>query len=154
MDQFFYHYMESPVGSLTLLEKNEVLVGLKFGVSDHPSESTSLLLAVEVQLLEYFSGKRVSFDVPFSLVGTTFQMQAWDALMQIPYGETRAYADQAKMVGDVKKARAVGGANNKNPLPIIVPCHRVVGSDGSLGGYQPGVEKKEWLLELERSVSS
>lgn len=151
-EQVFYHEMSSPIGPLTLIENDEVLVGLHFGSSEHGSETTLLLLEAKAQLKQYFEGKRRVFDIPFQLEGTEFQMEAWEALMEIPYGETRTYAEQAEIVGDENKARAVGGANNKNPLPIIVPCHRVVGADGALGGYQPGVDKKEWLLNMEQEV--
>ncbi len=153
-EKVYYHEMSSPIGPLTLVEDDGILVGLQFGPSEHASETTLLLLEAKAQLKQYFEGKRRTFDIPFQLEGTEFQMAAWEALLQIPFGETLSYAEEAEMLGDSKKARAVGGANNKNPLPIIVPCHRVVGADGSLGGYQPGVEKKEWLLKMEKEVLS
>ncbi|MEM7313087.1 MAG: methylated-DNA--[protein]-cysteine S-methyltransferase [Planctomycetota bacterium] len=101
------------------------------------------------ELKEYFRGKRETFDVPVVLRGTDFQQKAWKALQKIPYGKTRTYQQQAVKVGGPEKARAVGMANGKNPIPIIVPCHRVIGKDGSLTGFGGGLETKRYLLELE-----
>ncbi len=102
------------------------------------------------QLEEYFDGKRKTFSIPVKLEGTPFQIKVWEALQEIPYGETRTYGEIARATGSPKAARAVGMANNKNPVCIIVPCHRVIGADGSLVGYAWGLEMKERLLELER----
>ncbi len=101
------------------------------------------------QLCEYFEGRRKCFELPLELHGTDFQMRVWRALLAIPYGETRSYKDIAQAVGCPKGFRAVGMANNKNPIAIVVPCHRVVGADGSLVGYATGLDMKRWLLELE-----
>ena len=103
----------------------------------------------EKQLEEYFAGKRKAFDVPLDLWGTPFQQEVWKALLRIPYGETRSYRDIAQSVGSPKAVRAVGGANGKNPVPVIVPCHRVIRSDGNLGGYGGGLDIKRELLDLE-----
>jgi len=102
------------------------------------------------QLTEYFDGRRTQFDLPLDPAGTDFQLSAWRALTEIPYGTTISYAQQARALGDVRKARAVGGANGRNPIPIVVPCHRVIGSDGSLTGFALGMPIKKFLLDLER----
>lgn len=106
------------------------------------------------QLQEYFQGKRMIFDFPFKLSGTEFQKKVWTALCDIPYGETRSYKDIAKAVGNPKASRAVGMANNKNPISIVVPCHRVIGADGKLVGYGNGLDMKQKLLELEKKSKS
>ena len=111
---------------------------------DHP-----VLARAATQLAEYFTGKRTAFDVPLDPVGTGFQQEAWGYLRTIPYGETRTYGKQAAAIGRPKASRAVGAANGRNPLSIIVPCHRVVGADGSLTGFAGGLEIKRFLLELE-----
>jgi methylated-DNA-[protein]-cysteine S-methyltransferase len=104
------------------------------------------------QLGEYFNGQRVEFDLPLAPDGTEFQKQAWDALVRIPFGETISYGEQAVMLGDKNKSRAVGAANGKNPIPIVVPCHRVVGSNGHLTGFAGGLKVKAWLLDHEFRV--
>jgi methylated-DNA-[protein]-cysteine S-methyltransferase len=104
------------------------------------------------QLDDYFAGRRTSFDLPLDLQGTPFQQDAWRALAEIPFGETRTYAQQAGRLGRPSASRAVGAANGRNPLSIVLPCHRVVGSDGSLTGFAGGLETKRWLLEHERAV--
>lgn len=101
------------------------------------------------QLEQYFAGRRESFSLPLDLYGTTFQKQVWQALTTIPYGERRSYKQMAEAIGSPKAVRAVGGANNRNPIPIIIPCHRVVGADGSLTGYAGGLDLKQLLLGLE-----
>ena len=107
------------------------------------------LAEAQRQLEEYFGGKRFEFDLPLAPEGTTFQQQAWQALREIPYGETRSYQQQAERLGDARFARAVGHANGRNPISIIVPCHRVLGKNGKLTGFASGVDKKAKLLELE-----
>ena len=104
------------------------------------------------QLEEYFAGARTEFDLPLEPVGTEFQQQAWQALRRIPYGETISYGEQAVLLGDKNKSRAVGAANGKNPIPIVVPCHRVVGSNGHLTGFAGGLDTKAWLLDHEFRV--
>lgn len=106
---------------------------------------------VEKQVQEYLAGERRSFDIKYELEGTDFQKKVWNALTQIPYGETRSYKEVAEMIGNSKASRAVGMANNRNPLMMIIPCHRVIGADGSLTGYAGGLEMKHYLLELERN---
>lgn len=107
---------------------------------------------VTAQLEEYFSGKRTDFDLEVELAGTEFQQKAWRALLRIPFGKTRSYQEQAVKVGNPKAMRAVGAANGRNPVPIVVPCHRVLGKDGSLTGFSSGTDKKRWLLEHEQRV--
>jgi methylated-DNA-[protein]-cysteine S-methyltransferase len=117
--------------------------------TDHPSP---VLAETRRQLDAYFAGARTSFDLPLDLQGTPFQQEAWRALAEIPFGETRSYARQAARLGRPKAFRAVGAANGRNPLSIVLPCHRVIGSDGSLTGFAGGIETKRWLLEHERAV--
>lgn len=113
-------------------------------------KENSILTHTILQLDEYFRGQRKTFDIPLAPNGTDFQKSAWQALEKIPYGETRSYKEEAILAGNPKAVRAIGGANNKNPIVIIVPCHRVIGADGSLVGYGWGMERKVWLLEHER----
>lgn len=117
---------------------------------DQAGTPTRLTDQMAQQLHEYFQGRRQDFQVPYLLKGTPFQKQVWAALCQIPYGQTRSYLDIARSIGNPRGCRAVGMANHKNPLMILVPCHRVIGADGSLGGYAGGVETKRFLLDLER----
>jgi methylated-DNA-[protein]-cysteine S-methyltransferase len=109
-------------------------------------------VATAAQLEEYFAGRRQTFDLPLDPVGTSFQRAAWDALRTIDYGSTVSYGEQAARMGDRRKARAVGAANGRNPISIVVPCHRVVGADGALTGFAGGLETKAWLLDHERRV--
>ncbi len=117
-------------------------------ISDFGKE-TELTQKVYGQFLEYLDGKRKHFDIPYKQEGTEFQKRVWSALCDIPYGETRSYKDIAVAIGNEKAARAVGMANNKNPITVIVPCHRVIGSSGKLVGYAGGLEMKEYLLDME-----
>lgn len=141
----------SPVGPLTLTQEDQALTGLHFG--EHPQQGaedpTPLLEEAARQLEEYFAGQRKVFSLPLAPKGTEFQLRVWQALLQIPYGETRSYGELAAMVGNPKACRAVGGANHRNPLSILIPCHRVVGTGGSLTGYAGGLSVKEFLLKLE-----
>ncbi len=150
---------ESPIGLLTLAASERGLVRLEFGrrssrVRDPRDtlrrRSEGALARYRQELQEYFAGERRLFTVPLDLRGTGFQMRCWQALLKIPYGETRTYADQARAVGQPKAFRAVGMANHDNPVAIIVPCHRVIASDGTLGGYGGGLALKQKLLDLER----
>lgn len=151
--------VETPVGRLTLVATEGALAAViwpdpnrkrlrlpsSLEEGDHP-----VLEATIEQLLEYFAGARCGFDLPLEPRGTPFQLQAWQALREIPYGETRSYGEQARAIGKPSAARAVGAANGQNPLSIIVPCHRVVGARGQLTGFAGGLDRKEWLLEHER----
>ena len=116
------------------------------------SGDSPILAQTQAELAEYFAGQRREFDLPLRLRGTAFQMQVWQALQVIPYGEVRTYGEIARAIGKPKACRAVGMANHHNPISIIVPCHRVIGSDGSLTGYAGGIERKQYLLALERGL--
>jgi methylated-DNA-[protein]-cysteine S-methyltransferase len=142
---------DTPLGPLTLLANAHGLCRIEFGLGraaqtpEHP-----ILQAAAHQLEAYFSAGLKRFDLPLAPAGTLFQRRVWAALLQIPWGSTRRYADIATWIGSPKACRAVGGANNRNPLPIIIPCHRVVGSRGELTGYAPGLAYKIRLLQLEQ----
>ncbi len=147
-----YLYWDSPVGPLTLAEEDGALTHLLFGWQALPGRmegENSLLREARSQLEEYFSGQRREFDLPLAPPGTAFQRRVWAALQTIPYGETRTYRDIAQLADCPRGYRAVGLANNRNPISIIIPCHRVIGTDGSLTGYGGGIERKRWLLDLE-----
>lgn len=142
--------VNSPVGILTLREEKGTLTALDFTPqAELKAPATQLLRMAVTQLDEYFAGIRKSFDVLLRLDGTEFQCRVWEALLDIPWGETRSYGQIAATIGNPKASRAVGMANNRNPVSIIVPCHRVVGSDGRLLGYGGGLDVKKKLLTLE-----
>lgn len=147
--------MLSPVGKLTLVASEKGLVAIdvrsnaKQVVTVNNASAQAILTKTKKQLEQYFAGKRTSFDVALDLVGTEFQLQAWRALCRIPFGKTISYGQQASNIKKPKAFRAVGSANGKNPIAIIVPCHRVVAGDGSLGGYSLGLKMKKQLLALE-----
>ncbi|NLW42790.1 MAG: methylated-DNA--[protein]-cysteine S-methyltransferase [Tissierellia bacterium] len=147
-----YFYYESPIETLTLTSEGENLIGLDFGKvqKEGKEEKTKVIQDAIDQLEEYFQGKRKHFDLPLKFYGTEFQKKCWNALITIPYGETRSYKDMSEIVNCPKGYRAVGLANNKNPIAIIAPCHRVIGSDGKLVGFGGGLDKKEFLLNLEK----
>lgn len=150
--------VDSPLGPLTLLVSERGIRAIHFGDQPGPAgaeESVARTRALASQLREYFRGRRQSFDLELDWEGTPFQKRVWSALLRIPYGTTASYADIARQVRKPQAFRAVGGANRRNPLPIVVPCHRVVGSDGSLTGYagKTGLDKKAYLLNLERAAS-
>jgi methylated-DNA-[protein]-cysteine S-methyltransferase len=143
--------IDSPVGPLTLVERDGALTQLSFGAHGD-SPATALLRRAVKQLNEYFAGSRHSFDLPLAPSGTEFQLACWHALAEIPYGETRSYGEQARRIGRPDRARAVGAANGANPIAIILPCHRVIGADGSLVGFGGGLETKRRLLDLEAGI--
>ena len=145
--------VDSPLGKITLTEQDGALIALCF-TPDAPDRmpETPLLSLAAAQLTEYFSGARHSFDLPLHPQGTAFQQQVWSALRDIPYGQTLSYAQLAARLHRPRACRAVGGANGKNPLPILIPCHRGIGADGGLGGYSCGIEKKRFLLALEQNA--
>lgn len=143
--------VDSPIGMLTLVEEDGALKELRFGVQPNAQQDdTPLLKQAAQELSEYFDGQRKQFTVPLSPEGTAFQQKCWQALCRIPYGETRTYAQQADLIGRPKACRAVGMANHRNPLPIFIPCHRVIGKNGKLTGYAGGLKTKEILLTIER----
>ena len=155
-----YCTLPSPVGALTLVATPTGLSHLLWPRQAREraaqlaalgrDENHPLLQRASAQLTEYFAGQRQAFEVPLDMQGTAFQRQVWDLLQTIPYGHTRTYGDQARLLGDVNKTRAVGLANSQNPVSIIVPCHRVVGRHGSLTGFAGGLAIKEYLLALEQ----
>jgi methylated-DNA-[protein]-cysteine S-methyltransferase len=155
-DPMNYRLLETPVGTLRLVSDGSALTAIEFegryrdGAGEE-SASDPVLSDCSDQLREYFAGRRTRFDLPLSPEGTAFQQSVWQALGDIPFGAQRSYADIARAIGRPGAARAVGAANGRNPLPIVVPCHRVVGSDGSLTGYAGGLEIKRRLLALEGS---
>jgi methylated-DNA-[protein]-cysteine S-methyltransferase len=157
-----YDEMNSPVGALTLITSAAGLHAIFWDTDCEnlfykkmigglvKSRHDKIIVQTKKQLTEYFQGKRKFFDVPLALQGTPFQMQAWQQLLKIPYGSTISYAEQAEKIGDKNKARAVGMANGSNPISIIIPCHRVIGSNGHLVGFGGGLDKKAYLLALEK----
>jgi methylated-DNA-[protein]-cysteine S-methyltransferase len=152
--------MDSPVGALKLVAHDQALVAVMWDNEDHKcvrlaelveNVQHQILLKVKQQLEEYFLGQRQQFDLPLDFQGTAFQQQVWQALLTIPFGETRSYKEIAIQLGNEKAVRAVGAANGKNPISIIAPCHRVIGSGGALVGFAGGLDKKQILLSLEKS---
>ncbi|ENX21480.1 hypothetical protein F892_00708 [Acinetobacter vivianii] len=161
--QLVYMYMDSPVGALKLVAHDQALVAVMWDNEDHKrvrlaelveDRQHPMLHKVKQQLEEYFAGQRQQFDLPLDFQGTAFQKQVWQALLNIPYGETRSYKEIAVQLGNEKAVRAVGAANGKNPISIIAPCHRVIGSSGALVGFAGGLDKKQILLNLEQSQIS
>lgn len=156
--KIFYKYMQSPVGNLKLIASEKGLRAILWE-NDNPnrvkvtklvkSNHHPVLVETEHQLSEYFHGKRKKFSLNLDAIGTSFQKKVWLALLTIPFGETRSYLDIAKQIGNVKAVRAVGGANARNPISIIMPCHRVIGSNGTLTGFAGGLDIKAALLKFE-----
>jgi methylated-DNA-[protein]-cysteine S-methyltransferase len=154
-----YKMIESPIGKLKLVASDKGLVAILWK-NDRPhrvrlselveNEQHPVLVATERQLGEYFAGKRKTFSVALDMRGTRFQKDVWEALLAIPFGETRSYGQLAKQLGNPRATRAVGAANGRNPVSIIVPCHRVIGSSGKLTGFAGGLETKAHLLSLEK----
>jgi methylated-DNA-[protein]-cysteine S-methyltransferase len=161
MEAFSYSKIDSPVGPLIVAVSDRGLMLLEFDRGTFPpskpkatwTKSATATRDYIRELEEYFAGERRDFTFPLDLRGTDFQLKCWRALLQIPYGETRTYADIARAVGQPRGFRAVGLANNRNPIAIVVPCHRVIASDGTLCGYGGGLETKRKLLDLEARSS-
>lgn len=158
--KYFTHY-SSPIGRMTLQADQHALLGVWFATqttqpSDlgHESQTCPILKQTIQQLNEYFAGQRRQFDLPLAATGTPFQQSVWRGLCAIPYGATCSYQQLAEAIGNPQAVRAVGVANSKNPLSIIVPCHRVVGKNGQLTGYAGGLERKAFLLDLEQRTST
>ncbi len=150
MEKIFVGYCHSPIGSIKIVANEKYLLSLEFVEKAEGKGSTQKVVAeARKQLKEYFEGKRKEFDLPLKLEGTEFQKKVWRALEKIPYGVVVTYSDVAQMIGRPKAVRAVGLANNKNKLPIVIPCHRVIGKNGKLVGYASGLWRKEWLIEHE-----
>lgn len=150
---FFY---ETVIGKIGIAEKEGMITNVFFGKTVVPKEyqieETALLKKAAAQLEEYLSGKRTEFDLPLSPEGTIFEQSCWRALQTIPYGEIRTYGEQAKLLDKPKASRAVGRANGQNPISIFIPCHRVIGANGSLTGFAGGLDVKKRLLELEKAI--
>lgn len=146
----FEKLIESPIGPLTVVSDGESIIALHFGDQTQGLCSCPVLEQAATELGEYFAGARREFSVPLNAQGTEFQRSVWAALCEIPYGETASYAQIAVKIGNPAACRAVGSANHRNPLPIFIPCHRVIGKNGSMTGYAGGVSIKEFLLSLER----
>jgi methylated-DNA-[protein]-cysteine S-methyltransferase len=160
--EYVYKTMPSPIGELRLVASDRGLAAILWENKmpdrarsqatkqdvDHP-----VLLETQRQLKEYFAGKRKAFDLQLDFVGTDFQKRVWNALLRIPFGETRTYGEVAKQLGNANAMRAVGAANGQNPIPIVAPCHRVIGASGALIGFGGGLETKAYLLNLERGMT-
>ena len=153
-----YQKISSPIGPIYIVADEKHLQAITFAcnwesiqkkMKDLECKSNAIIAQTEVQLQEYFAKERTAFDLPIAFSGTVFQKQSWQALLTIPYGETRSYAEQAQIIGKAKAVRAVGRANGQNPIPIVVPCHRVIAKSGELTGFAGGLERKKYLLELE-----
>ena len=168
LPRMFYVTMPSPVGELTLTATDDGITGILFETNRHAKPrldewirvaeddvrpAALALSAVRSQLEEYFAGARRDFDLPLSPQGTDFQRRVWLALREIPFGRTTSYIEIARRLGDTAAVRAVGAANGRNPLPIVVPCHRVIGADGSLVGFGGGMDRKRWLLHHEGALA-
>ncbi|CAN1491281.1 Ada Methylated DNA-protein cysteine methyltransferase [Flavobacteriaceae bacterium] len=147
-------YIKTPLGYAQIMGDEDGIVSIKVhDEAEVSSKHPDFLQEAVNQLQDYFEGKRTNFDLKLNPKGTEFQQKVWKALLEIPYGKTRTYLEQSKILGDVKAIRAVASANGKNPLWIVVPCHRVIGSDGSLTGYAGGLWRKKWLLEHENPTT-
>ena len=155
----YYFVIDSPIGQLHLTSNKNKLTGVFYSLEKRKSSHVnnydfindkSLIIEKTIfQLFEYFEGKRKNFNIPLEYQGTNFQIKAWKALKKIPYAKTVSYSDQATIAGNPKATRAIGNANNANPISIIIPCHRVIGKSGKLVGYGGGLDKKDYLLNLE-----
>ncbi len=154
----WFDELDSPVGVLTIAADDEGLRHIRFVSERHPirvdgdwkrDANSSVLRETRDQLLAYFAGERRQFDLPLHPVGTPFQVKVWNALAQIPFGATASYGEMARRIGEPSAVRALGAANGRNPLPIVLPCHRVIGADGSLVGFGGGLAIKQFLLEHE-----
>ena len=155
----FYCYMESPIGDLLLAGDQDGLKHINFPKEKKPvavepgwMEMPAFFTSVVAELKEYFAGKRQAFSIDIKPDGTAFQLGVWRALRKVPYGKTISYGELAKKVGNPNASRAVGAANGANPIPIIIPCHRVIGAGGDLIGFGGGLETKEFLLKLEGAI--
>lgn len=157
---FFYCFHQTPIGTLLLIGHKTALTQISFPGTWQEKDTSDYILdkskftRVTTQLDEYFRGERQQFTVPLDLAGTPFQKQVWQQLSKIPYGSTTNYGEIATSINNPKGSRAVGMANGKNPIPIIIPCHRVIGKNGSLTGFGGGLDVKQQLLELEKNNCS
>jgi len=160
MKTSFFSLLPTPIGDLGIFADNNVIYRIEFidmiddnerlNTGDHKENDLTIL--AKQQLTEYFATDRMEFDLPLAPQGTPFRQQTWQALQKIPYGETRCYSQQAELMNNKKAVRAVGAANGANPIAIIIPCHRVIGKNGSLTGYAGGLHRKAWLLNFEQRL--
>ena len=148
-----YSVITTPIGNIKIEEQDEKITGISYTEEMLSYADTHVLKEAQKQLNEYFEGRRKIFNLPLNPAGTEFQHKVWSALKEIPYGEIRTYKQIAEQIGNPSACRAVGMANHKNPIMIVVPCHRVIGSNGALTGYASGVDIKEKLLDLEKLIS-
>ncbi len=161
MSRVVYTHMDSPLGELLLTGDGRALRGLHMTQGRHPVavgpdwvQADDAFEEVRAQLTDYFAGRRTSFDVPLELEGTAFQLEVWRGLLEIGYGKTISYGELARRIGRPHAIRAVGLANGRNPIAVIVPCHRVIGANGTLTGYGGGLDNKRLLLDLEASLAA
>ncbi len=152
MADLTYYPYRTPLGHITIASNGTALTALAFGDQKFPGrrQATALTNKAANQIQEYLAGKRQLFDLPLDPKGTDFQKRVWRALLDIPYGQTRSYSEIATALDNPRAYRAVGNASNKNPLPIVIPCHRVIGANGSLAGYVGGPKIKKFLIDLEK----
>ncbi len=154
MNHIYYQHFQSPIGLVEVGASDQALGSVFFVEQPRQSNANHHTELAVQQLREYFDGLRLEFDLPTEAPGTDFQQHVWRQLGHIPYGDTCSYADIALRLNNPKAVRAVGAANGKNPLSIVVPCHRVIAANGSLSGYVGGVDRKQWLLDHERAIKS
>lgn len=158
MNELFYSTLPTPLGELAVFANNQAIYRVEFIdsineqdlLSANSSQENQLTIQAKTQLIQYFKSEITTFELPLAPQGTPFRQQTWQALQQIPYGETRCYSEQAALMNNKKAVRAVGAANGANPIAIIIPCHRVIGKNGSLTGYAGGLHRKAWLLNFEQ----
>lgn len=148
----YQSYLETPIGFLRILSNGEGITEIRFMDTDGPEDPDIHTESARTQLTEYFAGLRDSFQLEIRANGTKFEHQVWDELLTIPHGTTTSYGTIAKKLGDRNFSQAVGSANGKNPIAVVVPCHRVIGSDNKLVGYAGGMHRKEWLLKHEGAL--
>tara|TARA_Y100001935_G_C17311764_1_gene517142 strand:+ start:2489 stop:3025 length:537 start_codon:yes stop_codon:yes gene_type:complete len=148
----YQSYLETPIGFLRILSNGDGITEIKFMDTDGPEDPDAHTESARTQLREYFEGNRASFQLTLIPNGTEFEERVWNVLQELPFGITTNYGSIAKQLGDVNASQAVGSANGKNPIAIVIPCHRVIGRDGNMTGYAGGIERKEWLLKHEGAL--
>ena len=148
----YQSYLETPIGFIRILSNGKQLYNLSFQETDGPEDPDQITEWTKTQLNEYFDGTRTSFNIPLLLEGSEFESSVWNTLQDIPFGTTTSYKLLAQQIDQPKAMQAVGKANGRNPIAIIVPCHRVIGHNGDLKGYAGGIERKKWLLKHEKSL--
>jgi methylated-DNA-[protein]-cysteine S-methyltransferase len=148
----YVSYLDSPIGFIRILSNGKAIKEIRFIDTDGPEDPDAHTESARTQLREYFEGTRDNFQLTLEPEGTVFEQSVWRKLLEIPNGKTCSYGDIAKKIGDSKASQAVGRANGKNPIAIVIPCHRVIGSDNKLTGYAGGLDRKEWLLKHEGAL--